>query len=149
MHPVDVYRQVPGQGVPGRFLPGICVAGLGRYRGCGQRLPEGCRRRTSGDPVSIAITRVRQDEPVTDSTDRTSPDAVAGGSSDRVELRAERNPKGDGRVYEVSFRASDGQGGTCSGAVGVTVPKNTEDVPINSAPPWFHSVGACLTQPTG
>ena len=98
-----------------------------------------------GDPVSITITRVRQDEPVTDSADKTSPDAVAGGSSDRVELRAERNPKGDGRVYEVSFRASDGQGGTCSGAVRMTVPKNTEDVPINSAPPWFDSVGACLT----
>jgi hypothetical protein len=102
-----------------------------------------------GDPVSITITRVRQNEPVTDSADKTSPDAVAGGSPDRVELRAERNPKGDGRVYEISFRASDGQGGTCSGAVSVTVPKNPADAPINSAPPWFDSVGACLAQPTG
>jgi hypothetical protein len=100
-----------------------------------------------GDPVSITITRIRQDEPVTDSADKTSPDAVASGSSDRVDLRAERNPKGDGRVYEISFRASDGKGGSCSGAVRVTVPKNTQDAAINSAPPWFDSIGACLVQP--
>ena len=37
-------------------------------------------------------------------------------------LRAERSGTGDGRVYHVTFRADDGQGGTCEGTVTVCVP---------------------------
>jgi hypothetical protein len=37
-------------------------------------------------------------------------------------LRAERSGTGTGRVYRVNFTADDGDGGTCSGSVNVTVP---------------------------
>jgi hypothetical protein len=52
----------------------------------------------------------------------TSPDAVLQGST--VLLRAERAGNGNGRVYEVSFIASDEQGGNCEGSVRVGVPSN-------------------------
>jgi hypothetical protein len=78
-----------------------------------------------GDPVTITVTSVSQDEPLNTIGDgNTCPDAQLQGST--VDLRAERtgNPKvpGDGRVYVVHFTASDGQGGSCSGTVNVCVP---------------------------
>jgi hypothetical protein len=39
-----------------------------------------------------------------------------------VLLRAERSGTGNGRVYRISFSASDGVGGVCSGQVTVCVP---------------------------
>jgi hypothetical protein len=39
-----------------------------------------------------------------------------------VRLRAQRKGCGDGCVYHISFGASDGNGGSCSGTVQVTVP---------------------------
>jgi hypothetical protein len=75
------------------------------------------------DPVTITIETVRQDEPVTGLGDGdTSPDAVLRGAG--VLLRAERSGGGDGRVYHVTFRAEDGQGGLCRGEVTVEVPHN-------------------------
>lgn len=71
--------------------------------------------------VTITITRVTQDEPVSGpGAAHTSPDATASGH--QVLLRAEREGKGDGRVYEVYFTASDGVGGACTGRVQIQVP---------------------------
>jgi hypothetical protein len=98
-----------------------------------------------GDPVSIVVTGVTQDEAVTDDVDKTSPDAAEGGSLNRVELRAERNPKGDGRVYRVAFRASDDQGGSCTGTVTITVPRKKGGAALDSAPPVFDSLRGCLS----
>lgn len=74
-------------------------------------------------PVSIAITGVLQDE-ATGELDRddTNRDAVIRGST--VLLRAEREERGDGRVYVISFRATDGLGNVCTGTVTSTVPKS-------------------------
>jgi VCBS repeat-containing protein len=63
-----------------------------------------------GDPVTITIVSVFQDEPV-----GPQPDAIIHGSS--VDLRAERAGNGDGRVYHITYAASDGQGGTSTGEV--------------------------------
>jgi hypothetical protein len=63
-----------------------------------------------GDPVTITIVSVFQDEPV-----GSQPDAILHSSS--VDLRAERAGNGDGRVYHITYTASDGQGGTCTGEV--------------------------------
>jgi hypothetical protein len=65
--------------------------------------------------VSITIVSVFQDEVV-----GSSPDAFFSG--DFLQLRSERDGNGDGRVYHISFIASDGQGGTCKGVLklGVT-----------------------------
>jgi hypothetical protein len=37
-------------------------------------------------------------------------------------VRAERSGNGNGRVYHISFRADNGQGGFCTGVVKVSVP---------------------------
>jgi chitinase len=78
-----------------------------------------------GDAVTITVTNVTQDEPVNAKGDgSTSPDAVieAGAAS----VRAERSGKGNGRVYEVSFKAEDGKGGSCIGKVTVGVPHSMQ-----------------------
>lgn len=75
-----------------------------------------------GDAITIAVTGVTQDEPTSGLGDGdTGPDAVIQGDS--VLLRAERWDEGNGRVYAVSFTATDGLE-SCSGTVKVTVPKN-------------------------
>jgi parallel beta-helix repeat protein len=74
------------------------------------------------DPVTISISAVTQDEPT-----GGAPDATVGGSN--VNLRAERQGGGNGRVYRVQFGANDGNGGSCTGAVTVGVPKNPNNGP--------------------
>ena len=79
----------------------------------------------SGMPLTVRITGVRQDEPVS-GLDRgdAGPDAVivSGGSThDTVQLRRERSGKGNGRVYTIAFTADDGLA-SCSGTVKVEVP---------------------------
>jgi Tol biopolymer transport system component len=89
-----------------------------------------------GDPVTLSITSVTQDE-----STAGQPDAVQGPGSNQVRLRAERDGAGDGRVYRVSFQASDGRGGTCTGTVAVGVPRGTGDA-VDSAPPSYDSFGS-------
>ena len=76
-----------------------------------------------GDPVSITITGITQDEPVAGpGSGRTSPDGMGVGTS-VAHVRAERSGQsGNGRVYEISFEADDGTGNTCNGSVKVCVP---------------------------
>jgi hypothetical protein len=81
-----------------------------------------------GDPVTITITSIFQDEPLNGLGDgNTWPDG-AGVGTDTASLRVERAgtrlEPGDGRVYHVGFEADDGQGGTCNGEVTVCVPHN-------------------------
>jgi hypothetical protein len=95
-----------------------------------------------GDPVTLTINAVTQDEPVNGLGDGdTSPDAQPATQPNEAGLRAERSGRGDGRVYRVSFTGSDGEGGSCSGVVAVGVPKNmgAGRVAIDSAPPSFDS----------
>ena len=95
-----------------------------------------------GDPVSLEIQSVTQDEPVTSGGDSTSPDATADAQPNQVNLRAERNPKADGRVYTIAFTVSDGRQGSCSGKATVTVPRHKDDPAVDSAPPSFDSFGS-------
>ncbi len=92
-----------------------------------------------GDPVTLEITGVTQDEPVRTATDRRSPDARVTSSPERVRLRAERDPRGDGRVYRIEFNASDGQGGECDGTASVEVPRLPGRAAVDSAPPAYDS----------
>jgi hypothetical protein len=89
-----------------------------------------------GNPVTLEITGVTQDEPV-----GRQQDARASFSPDRVLLRAERNYRGDGRVYRIAFTASDGTG-ECSGAVKVEVRRKRNRPAVDSAPPSFNSFGS-------
>src|SRR5207302_2088355 len=48
---------------------------------------------------------------------------ASGTGSSVVQLRAERQGDGDGRVYHIAFTADDGHGSECTGVVSVCVPK--------------------------
>ncbi len=79
-----------------------------------------------GDPVTITVTSIFQDEPVDTFGDgRFSPDGMGVGTA-TAHVRAERSGTkkvpGDGRVYHIGFTADDGQGGECTGTVTVCVP---------------------------
>ena len=93
-----------------------------------------------GDLVTLSVDRVTQDEPVTANGDPTSPDARLGPASDTVSLRAERNPRGDGRVYRIAFTISDGRGESCSGEVSAFVPRHPKEPAVDSSPPSYDSL---------
>jgi hypothetical protein len=92
-----------------------------------------------GDAVTLEVTGVTQDEPVSGRGDATAPDARAGSGLDDVHLRAERSLRGDGRVYHLTVQASDGRGGTCEGEATVEVRRHKKRVAVDSAPPEFDS----------
>jgi hypothetical protein len=83
--------------------------------------------------IQITVTGVRQDEPVDAvGSGDTAPDAVIQGGS--VLLRAERAVPGNGRVYHISFVATDGAGGQCSGTITVGVPHDKKQIPVDDGP---------------
>jgi VCBS repeat-containing protein len=79
------------------------------------------------DKVTIKIVSIFQDEKV--GTGIHSPDGKGIGTS-TAWVRAERDGGGNGRVYHISFTATDKQGGSCSGKVRVAVPHD-QDPPID------------------
>lgn len=70
-----------------------------------------------GDHVTLEVTGVTHDE-------GGAPDWQAAAAADHVQLRATRDPKADGRVYEIAFEATDEHGATCAGEATVTVPRH-------------------------
>jgi hypothetical protein len=76
-----------------------------------------------GDPVTLTVDRITQDEPVCGHTGEGQPDGAGVGTA-TPSVRAERRGHGDGRVYEITFTASDGRGESCSAAIQVGVPKH-------------------------
>jgi hypothetical protein len=75
-----------------------------------------------GDPVTVRITSITSDEMTGEkSNDKNMPDA-AGISTDTASLRKERDAQGDGRVYVITFVASDGRGGETTMTLPVGVP---------------------------
>jgi hypothetical protein len=89
-----------------------------------------------GDPVTLEITGVTQDEPL-----GASRDAQQAGNASQVRLRTERHPGGDGRMYRIAFQASDGTGGSCAGTATVFVPRHKRATAVDSAPPEYDSFG--------
>ena len=87
-----------------------------------------------GDPVTITIDSIFQDEPLEGLGDGTfSPDGYGIGT-DTANLRAERSGTGDGRVYHVTFTATDGQGGECTETVSVWVPHSKNSGSVDQGP---------------
>jgi hypothetical protein len=96
-----------------------------------------------GDPVTVTVTGIRQDEVVNGPGDgSTGPDGTGVGSG-TAQVRAERagtpNAPGDGRVYHVAFSAADGQGGQCTGTVKVSVPHDQRGAPAVDGGPLYDS----------
>ncbi len=78
-----------------------------------------------GDPVTITVTSITQDEPINTRGDgNTCPDGqiVDGQALVRAERTGTPGIPGNGRVYAIGFTADDGQGGQCTGTVFVCVP---------------------------
>ena len=76
-----------------------------------------------GNALTATITGVTQDEPLLGLGSGTfSPDARwVAGHANQVQLRAERDGTGDGRVYRIATTVTDGHGGSCSGVAVVRV----------------------------
>ncbi len=79
-----------------------------------------------GDPVTIRIMKITQDEPLDTYGDGSFEPDGAGLGTDVAQVRAERSGTkkvpGNGRVYVIHFEASDGKGGVCQGMVRTCVP---------------------------
>jgi hypothetical protein len=87
------------------------------------------------DPVTINIDEIWQDEPVDTVGDGSfAPDGMGIGTP-TAQVRAERSGTkkvpGDGRVYHISFTATDPYGETCEGEVIVGVPHDVKDTPVD------------------
>jgi hypothetical protein len=97
-----------------------------------------------GDPVTVVITSVRQDELLNSLGDgNTCPDATGIGGT-VVSLRAERSGLDDGRVYHLDFTASDGRGGQCTGTTGLCVPHDQRPGHVcGDQGPLYSSTGPC------
>jgi hypothetical protein len=82
------------------------------------------------DPLTYSVRSVTQDEPVLGmGSGDVAPDAALSTTGD-LSLRAERQGPGDGRVYRIKLKVSDGKGGSCEATVTVGVPHQTADAPI-------------------
>lgn len=93
-----------------------------------------------GDPVTITIDSIYQDEAVNaNGSGNTAPDGQGVGTS-TAQVRAERVGNGNGRVYYISFTAEDLYGGTCSGQVQVGVPKNAKGTAVGDGPNYDSTV---------
>lgn len=89
-----------------------------------------------GNPVAITITSIFQDEPTNGLGDGdTAVDGIIG-SGNTFAVRAERSGLADGRVYYVTFTASDGSGGSCTGTATIGVPhdQGNGSTPVGGGP---------------
>jgi hypothetical protein len=85
-----------------------------------------------GDAVGLTINTITQDEPTNGIGDGDESPDGDGVGTDTAQIRAERSGTGDGRVYEISFTADDGNGGMCTGMVSVGVPHDKKDTAVDS-----------------
>ncbi|MEW6219922.1 MAG: hypothetical protein AB1634_10360 [Thermodesulfobacteriota bacterium] len=91
-----------------------------------------------GDPVTVTVTAIFQDEPVDSYGDgRFTPDGLGTGTT-LAEVRAERagtrKVPGDGRFYHIFFTATDPYDFTCDGEVRVAVPHDQAKAPVDGGP---------------
>ncbi|MGH4000332.1 MAG: hypothetical protein ACRDTJ_23055, partial [Pseudonocardiaceae bacterium] len=78
-----------------------------------------------GDEVALVVESITQDEPVGTWGART-PDG-SGIGTNVAQVRAERLGGGNGRVYQVNYKATDGGGMSCTGFLRVGVPHDKAD----------------------
>jgi hypothetical protein len=62
--------------------------------------------------------------------------------TDTAEVRAERVGSGNGRVYHVSFTATDELGLSCSGEVTVGVPRSRHGTPVDDGALFDSTIAA-------
>jgi hypothetical protein len=115
----------PGNAPPACGLARPASLFLSPPNGKLQPVPIGGITDPDGDRVTIRVDRVAQDEPLVHAPGNSeqTPDARISEEGRLVELRAERDPHDDGRIYQILFTARDQWGATCAGSVIVCVPR--------------------------
>jgi hypothetical protein len=89
-----------------------------------------------GDTLSVRATGIHQDEHITgDGSGNKSPDGIL----QPLQVRVERSGQGDGRVYHITFEATDGHGGACTATVAVCVPHDQSGSPCVDGGPLYDS----------
>ena len=96
----------------------------------------------AGAPVSIHVTGVTQDEPISRraATDACVDAKVVGG---QLYLRRERQDRGNGRAYRVSFTAVNHEGVAADGTVLVRVPGKADENLVVDDGPVQNSLDGC------
>jgi hypothetical protein len=89
----------------------------------------------SVDRNDVVIAQVTSDETENGNGDgNTFKDIVIASDCKSVQLRAERNGSGNGRVYSIIFLVRDTAGNTTTATATVTVPKNPGTAAVNDGP---------------
>jgi hypothetical protein len=92
---------------------------------------------------SVVIASVSSDEPDNSGGDGdTTNDIVIAPGCKSVQLRAERMGGGNGRVYTITFKVTDGSGNSTTATAKVTVPKSQNGSPAIDDGPQY-TVNGC------
>ena len=94
------------------------------------------------DPISIQVISIHQDEAVNELADGNSEPDGYGIGTDIAKVRAERSGIGNGRVYSITFKASDDKGASCSTVMTVGVPHDKKDTAVLDSDKNFDSTKA-------
>lgn len=97
----------------------------------------------AGLPLSVVITAITQDEPVNGPGDGNSVCDGTGVGTSMALIRAERSGRGNGRVYNIHYTATNSAGGACSGIVEVTVPHSQNGTPAADDGQIYDSTAGC------
>ena len=93
---------------------------------------------------SVVISKVTSDELENSGGDgNTLNDIVIAADCRSVQLRAEREGGGNGRVYTITFRVADASGNTTTATARVTVPKSQGSGPAIDDGPHYTVTGSC------
>lgn len=96
-----------------------------------------------GDQITIRYTGILQDEPVDSVGQGNTPDFDGGieNAGARAWVRSERTGnKGDGRVYLISYTATDDGGLSCSGTTNLALPHDRRGTPAVLSPGRWNSL---------
>jgi len=102
-----------------------------------------------GDALSIRFTSILQDEPTNGpGQGNTMQDGGIEYAGKKAWVRAERSGTGDGRIYLISYTATDPDGASCTGQVTVGVPHDQSGTPpVLSPGRWNSLTGALVSAP--
>ena len=93
---------------------------------------------------SVYISQVTSDEVQNGKGDgNTLNDIVIAADCKSVQLRAEREGSGNGRVYTITFKVRDASGNTATATAKVTVPKSENGTPAIDDGPHYLVAGTC------
>jgi len=93
---------------------------------------------------SVSIAKVTSDEAENGNGDgNTLNDIVIAGDCKSVQLRAEREGSGNGRVYTITFKVSDAGGNVTTATAKVRVPKSQNGATAVDDGPHYTVLGSC------